>query len=112
VDNISEITKSTLKGFEEKAFHKINTESDNILNYNSIKFPINNSEYNLMMVEHPYLDFSNLIFLEFDIINTSMSKEQLRFFREINNDYVDKEIHFNLNVIFHKLGNHTWEANV
>ena len=55
------------------------------------------------MLDHPYLDFTNLIFLEFDIVNTSMSKEHLRFFREINNDYVDKEIHFNVNVIFFNL---------
>lgn len=101
IDNISEITKSTVQGIEEKAFSSQNNQSDETLDYSTFKFPLNNTDFNLLMPETRMGssdNLSNIIFLEFDMNNNSISKEHLKFFKEINNEYVEKEIHFVLNV--------------
>lgn len=99
-----------LKEFEEKSNSQLN-ESQNqnqkvfttekekdILN---IKFPIDNSEFNFMIIDANLGisdNLNNLFFLEFDLTNTLSNKEKLKFLREINNDCVEREIFFVLNV--------------
>jgi hypothetical protein len=87
-----------MKGLEEKAFHPQNNNADEILDFSSFKFPINNYDYNLVKIDSND-NLSNIIFLEFDINSNNISKEHLKYFREVNNDFVDKEIHFVLNVL-------------
>lgn len=96
VDNISEISKSTLNGLEEKAFCKQNSQSDFDFDYSAIKFPIDNSESNFINSDNMFNH--NVLFVEFDLNNNNTSKEYLRFLRDINNQFVDREIHFVLNV--------------
>jgi hypothetical protein len=100
IDNISEITKYTLKNIEDKAFSAENNYSDEYLDYSALKFPLNNSEYEHIMTDCILGDNLNkVVFLEFDMNANNISKDHLKSFREINNEFVDKEIHFVLNVI-------------
>ncbi len=67
-----------------------------------IKFPIDNSEFNFMIIDANLGisdNLNNLFFLEFDLNNAvSNNKEKLKFLREINNECVEREIFFVLNV--------------
>jgi hypothetical protein len=103
LDNISEITKSTLKNLEEKAFNPDNSISDSNLDYSSIKLPLNNNpELNYIITETNLginENLNNIIFFEFDLNSSNITKEHVKCFKEINNDFVEKEIHFVLNVI-------------
>jgi hypothetical protein len=99
-----------MKALEEKAFCKQNCQNDSEFDYSAIKFPIDNSETNLMSNEN--ILSSNVVFVEFDLNNNYTSKEHLKFFKDINNEYVDKEIYFVLNVKNNYLGFCTWQANV
>lgn len=51
---------------------------------------------NLSMNEN----LNNIFFLEFDLSKTLSNKDKLRMLREINNECVEREIFFVLNVIF------------
>ena len=97
VDNVSEILKNTIKAFEEKN-EALNANQN--LN-NDMTFPIDNSENNFTILESNLGISDNLqrlIFLEFDLYNSNITKDHIKYFREVNNNFVDKEIHFVLNV--------------
>jgi hypothetical protein len=97
IDNISEISSSTMSNFLEKSM------SDTLpcdLDSN-VTFPLNNGDFNWMMTEMNYnnsQNLSNMMFMEFDILNSEVSREHLKSLQEINNDFVEKEIHFVFNV--------------
>lgn len=88
-----------MKNLEEKAFSTENNTSDDAFDYSVFKFPLDNSEFCLT---NPNLGINeklnNVFFIEFDLDSNNISKEHLKAFREINNDFVEKEIHFVLNV--------------
>ena len=90
IDKISEVTKNTIKNLEEKYPNKNSTDE--------IKFPLENLENSYLIIENN-LEYSenlnNLVFLEFDLISSS---HNLKHFREINNDFIEREINFVLNV--------------
>lgn len=97
IDNISEISKSTMNNFMEKSF------SDTLpADFNSnISFPLNNAELNWLITETNYnlsQGLTNMFFLEFDVSGSEISKDHLSILQDINNDFVEKEIHFVLNV--------------
>jgi hypothetical protein len=97
IDNISEIVRTTLKTLEEKN-EALQTEKQTLTD---IVFPIDNSETNYQILESNLgiLDnLQNIVFLEFELDNTTLNKDHLKFFREVNNNFVDKEINFVLNV--------------
>lgn len=79
--------------------HPDNNTSDESLDYSMFKFPLNNGDYNYLMTDCIIGDnLSNIVFLEFDLNANGISRDHLKTLREINNDFVDKEIHFVLNV--------------
>ena len=109
IDNISEITKNTIKSLEEKndsLTEKVNTE---------IQFPIDNCENNYQILESNLgmvENLQNIVFLEFELDNTTLNKDHLKYFREVNNNFVDKEINFVLNVKTLLIkGYCTWKKN-
>jgi len=84
-----------------------------------IKFPLENSENSYLIMENN-LEFtenlSNLVFLEFELVSSS---HDLKHFKEINNDFVEKEINFVLNVIINPIinlliiiGLYSWSPDV
>ena len=100
IDKISEITMSTINAIEEKAFSKENNHSDATIHYSSFKFPLNNSDY--LAASPNYHDDTNLnlIFLEFELDQTKNAKDKVKYLTEVNNDFVEMDFHFVLNVIF------------
>ena len=50
------------------------------------------------MTESSNANDQNVFFLEFDLSTSNAKKDHLKNVREINNDFVEKEIHFVLNV--------------
>lgn len=88
----------------------------NVNNTSEIQFPIDNTETNFMILESNlgiHENLQNIAFLEFDLDNTTMTKDHIKYFREVNNNFVEKEIHFVLNVkIYYYKGNCTWEKNI
>jgi hypothetical protein len=93
-----------MKNIEEKAFGPENNFSDENLDFTSFKFPLNNNNMNSMITDSNFYyseNLNNIIFLEFEINSNSISKDHLKYFREINNDFVEKEIHFVLNGTIH-----------
>jgi hypothetical protein len=102
--------KNLFKEFEEKSESQLkesktqpytDDKEDDIL---SIKFPIDNSEFNFMIIDANLgitENLKNLFFLEFDLTNTLSNKEKLKFLREINNECVEREIFFVLNGYIH-----------
>jgi hypothetical protein len=94
--------------FDEKSDSQCgNKESMNdILN---IKFPIDNSGFNFMIIDANLgvvENLNNIFFLQFDLNNGS-NKDQVKYLREINQEFVDREIFFILNVIYSNLGNYS-----
>jgi hypothetical protein len=72
-------------------------------NFSNLKFPLDNSEFNFMIIDANLgisENLQNIFFLEFDLTNTFTNKEKLKFLREINNDCVERDIFFVLNVYF------------
>jgi hypothetical protein len=69
----------------------------------NIKFPIDNSKFNFMIIDANLgisENLNNIFFLEFDLSKTEASnKDKLKYLREINNECVEREIFFVLNVI-------------
>jgi len=94
IDSISKIEKSTFNNFEERAITQIKKENSD---FSQINFPLTNSlNYNN---EYFTEDFMNRVFfIEFDLENTNIQRENLRNLVEINNYFADREIFFNLNV--------------
>jgi hypothetical protein len=92
-----------MKGLEDKAFSQVNNLSDQAFDYSIFKFPINNSDGSLMNNGNSYESLDHLYFLEFDINNCGIPKDHLKIFKEVNNDFVEQEIHFVLNVILKKI---------
>ena len=79
----------------EKETSEIEKEIEDVV------FPIDNSENNFTILESNLGISDNLqrlIFLEFDLYNSNITKDHIKYFREVNNNFVDKEIHFVLNV--------------
>lgn len=100
--------KNIIKDLEEKSNKQLN-ETQVSKNFtdeggcdiSNIKFPIDNSQFNFMIIDANLGisdNLNNLFFLEFDLTNTISNKEKLKFLREINNDCVEKEMFFVLNV--------------
>ncbi len=71
------------------------------MNLSNLKFPLDNSEFNFMIIDANLGipdNLQNIFFLEFDLTNTFTNKEKLKFLREINNECVERDIFFVLNV--------------
>ena len=80
---------------KEKETSEIEKEIEDVV------FPIDNSENNFLIVESNLSkeeNLNNIIFMEFDLRNSNISKEKLKHFIEINNEFVEKEMFFVLNV--------------
>lgn len=95
IDNISEITKNTIKSLEDKN----DSLTEKVIS--EIQFPIDNSENNYQFLESNLgivENLQNVVFLEFELDNTTLNKDHLKYFRDVNNNFVDKEINFVLNV--------------
>lgn len=100
--------KTNLKSFEEKSYDQLTAKKTEKLNENevaneilNVKFPIDNSEFNFMIIDANLGitdNLKNIFFLEFDLSSSQNSKEQIKMLREITNDAVDREIFFVLNV--------------
>ena len=91
---------------DENLFSKLrklsNNDSSTSLNLSNIKFPMDNSEFNFMIIDANLgisENLQNIFFLEFDLAKSSTNKEKLKFLRDISNECVDREIFFSLNVI-------------
>jgi len=95
IDNISEITRNTVRSLEEK------NDSTMEKNFSETTFPLENTENNYQFLESNLGipdNLLNVVFLEFELENSNLNKEHLKYFREVNNNFVDKEISFALNV--------------
>jgi hypothetical protein len=95
-----------LKNLEDQSGQQI-SEKEKIINNEkindmlNIKFPIDNSEFNFMIIDANLGisdNLNNIFFLEFDLTLCSNNKDNLKFLREINNECVEREIFFVLNV--------------
>ena len=65
----------------------------------NIYLPLNNfPNYNNEYFTEDYMN--RVFFVEFDLSNVNVSKENLKNLCEINNSYVDKEIYLSLNVFY------------
>lgn len=110
IDCKAEITKSTIKNLElENKEKSINLNSGEEFN-----FPINNEDFVYPILESNLAfedNLNNIVFLEVAIANLSNSKEYLKYFNQVNNSFVDKEINFSLNVFLVQSGNNSREAN-
>ena len=98
IDNVSEISKNTIRCLEEKNESQNSAKSSNT---SELQFPIDNTDANFMIIESNlgiHENLQNIVFLEFDLDNTSISKDHIKYFREVNNNFVEKEINFVLNV--------------
>jgi hypothetical protein len=98
IDNISEISKQTIKGFEDKAVSPQNNQSDDALNYSFINFPIEADNSLFIRPGEGASDRNATLFLEFDMTSVGLNKDHLKNFVEINNDFVEKDFHLVLNV--------------
>ena len=71
----------------------------------SVKFPINNTEFNCMIIDANLGikdNLRNIFFLEFDLSST-IGKEPNKVLRDINNENVEREIFFVLNGTIHNV---------
>lgn len=90
---------------EEKCLKEENNFPDENFDFSKLTFPLDNtnSHMNFIMTESNFSLSPNqenpILFFEFDLDSTGISKDHLKNFREINNEFVDKEMHFILNVI-------------
>ena len=114
IDNISEINKTTIRTIEEKNDSFFGSEKT--VSLGEFSLPIDNSDTNLKFIEANMgipENRQNVVFLEFELDNSALNKEHLKYFREVNNNFVDKDVSFVLNVkiIFHELGNCPWKEN-
>jgi hypothetical protein len=111
-----------LKSLEEKCLNDENNFSDENLDFSKMNFPLNNtnSQMNFIMTESNFgalpCQDNPMLFFEFDLESSGISKDHLKSFREINNEFVDKEIHFILNVTFYiflnkNLGDYSWQTH-
>lgn len=100
--SLPEANKKLFRKFDEKSNAQLNEGNNDKMNdILNIKFPIDNSEFNFMIIDANLGisdNLNNIFFLEFDLTNTTSNKDQLKFLREINQECVDKEIFFILNV--------------
>jgi hypothetical protein len=96
--SIPEAHKNVFKQIEEKSSTQLDSSNDLL----GIKFPVDNSQFNFMIIDANLGisdNLKNIFFLEFDLTNNS--NKEAKILREINQEFVDKEIFFNLNVIIH-----------
>ena len=96
-----EVTKS--KQNLPKKSEKKSKESDETVQ-DEILLPLDSEEQKMSFVESNLgikSNLENLVLLEFDLVENSVNKESMKHFIEINNDYVEKEIFFSLNVNFY-----------
>jgi len=64
-------------------------------------FPINNNSFNYLIVDSNLAikeNLNNIFFLEFELNKENEEIEKIKLFTEINNEKVNKDINFNLNV--------------
>lgn len=94
IDTVSKIEKSTFNNFEERAFSQINFENNDL---SQTTLPMSNlPNYNNEYFTEDYMN--RVFYVEFDLENTNIARENLRNLIEINNHFADKEIYLNLNV--------------
>lgn len=114
MQNSNSFCESTvLKTHDEKSYSQC-CNKDNMSDVVNIKFPIDNSGFNFMIIDANLgvsENLNNIFFLEFDLMSNSNNKEQIKFLRDINQEYVDREVYFILNVLFCNLGNDTWDSD-
>jgi len=100
-----------LKEYKEKSNADLDKHGNEISsnekehNFLNLKIPIDNTKFNFMIIDANLSlteNLNNIFFLEFDLSKSSINKEKLRMIREINNDCVEREIFFVLNVISKK----------
>lgn len=83
---------------KDKYNNKFSTIKDNYLKV----FPIDNNAFNFLIVDSNLAikeNLNNIFFIEFNLINDQKDLEHLKVFTEINNEKVNKDINFTLNVI-------------
>jgi hypothetical protein len=83
-----------------KNTREINKEQDIKENYFKA-FPINNDIFNFLIVDSNLAikdNLKNIFFIEFDLVKDQLNHEFLNVFTEINNEKVNKDISFILNV--------------
>jgi len=100
--------KKCLKEFKEKSYIELD-KHENEINHNdkehdimNLKFPIDNSKFNFMIIDANLSinqNLNNIFFLEFDLTKSLSNRDKLKFLREITNESVEREIFFNLSVI-------------
>lgn len=92
--------KGILNQFSDISYTQaINEENIEILN---IKFPIKNDEFHYLIIDTNLGiqdNLYNIFFVEFELCGNN--KDQIKNFKEINNDNVDRESFFILNGYFH-----------
>jgi hypothetical protein len=94
--SIPEAHKNVFKNIEEKSSSQLDNSNDLL----GIKFPVDNSQFNFMIIDANLGisdNLKNIFFLEFDLTNSN--NKEAKILREINQEFVDKEIFFNLNVL-------------
>jgi hypothetical protein len=100
--DIKEGTSESASLIEETEDKNISDNDNELI---GVVFPLNNSEDGFVILEsnlNKTENLNNIVFMEFDLKNSKIFNEKLKHFIEINNDFVEKEILFNLNV---KIGN-------
>jgi len=83
-----------------KNTREINKDRDIKENYFKA-FPINNDIFNFLIVDSNLAikdNLHNIFFIEFDLVKDQLNLEFLNVFTEINNEKVNKDISFILNV--------------
>lgn len=92
-------SKATLNSFLDVSNAQLSSEDmSTVLN---VKFPLNNQEFNYMIIDANLgikENLKNIFFLEFELGN---SKDNLKSLREINNENVERELFFLLNGHIH-----------
>lgn len=98
VDQTLQTSKTHISKFSEISTNQLNSQDmSEILN---IKFPINNAEFNYMIIDSNLgikENLNNIFFLEFDLTTIKDNKG----LREISNENVERELFFTLNGTIH-----------
>ena len=100
IDKVSEVSTTSLQVIEERTSLKENQL--NKLERDKFCFPLNNSKQNLLnstMLNNNLIN--NSLFIEFELTTLNKiidGKENAYSFSNIDNEFVNKEIEFSLNV--------------
>jgi hypothetical protein len=102
-----------LRSYDEKSCSQCNNK-ESMFDILNLKLPIDNSGFNFMIIDVNLgvsENLNNIFFLEFDLANSN-HKDQIKFLRDINQEYVDREVFFILNVNEVNLGDYTWYSDI